>query len=77
MKAMKVLQKILLTFAMAVGLSLAVSAQKPDEPKKIPPKQPPPVIIPAQPKPPKNDEKPKKPSFAFVVAKSRESAEST
>lgn len=64
---MKVLQKILCTFAMVIGLSMAVSAQKTDDQKKPPPKPPPPVINPGQ-KPPKPDDKPKKPGMAFVVA---------
>ncbi len=64
---MKVLQRILLTFAIVLGLSLAVSAQR-DGPKKPPPKPPPPVINPEGKKPPKDD-KPKKPSFALIVGK--------
>ena len=63
---MKVLQKIIFTFAMVLGLSLAVSAQK-DDPKKPPPKPPPPVIYPGQ-KPPKSDDKPKKPGMIFTIA---------
>lgn len=55
---MKVLQKILFTFAMVIGLTFAVSAQKDD---KKPPKPPPPVVTP-QPKPPPDSNKPKKPS---------------
>jgi len=67
-KTMKVLQKILFTFAMVVGLSLAVSAQKDDQ-KKHPPKQPPPVINPGEnKKPPKNEGKPKKSSAEFIIA---------
>jgi len=61
MKVMKVLQKILFTFAMMVGLSLGVSAQK-DGDKKPPPKNPAPRIDPAPPKPPK-----KPGGDAFVV----------
>ena len=69
MKAMRVLQKILFTFAMVVGLSLAVSAQK-DDPKKPPPKEKPPVVNPAPTKPPPDSNKPKKPASAFVIWKS-------
>ena len=69
---MRVIQKILLTFAMVVGLSLAVWAQK-DNPKKAPPKGTPPVVTP-QPKPPPREtpkEKPKKdkPAFSFLARK--------
>ncbi len=60
-KVMKVLQNILFTFAMVVGLSLGVSAQK-DGDKKPPPKNPAPRIDPAPPKPPK-----KPGGNAFVV----------
>ncbi len=63
---MTVLQKILLTLAMVVGLSLGVSAQK-NDPKK-PPKPPPPVINPGDKKPPKGDDKPKKPNGAVSIA---------
>ena len=48
---MKVLQKTVFTFAIVMGLSFAVFAQK-DEQKKHPPKQTPPVITPAPTKPP-------------------------
>jgi len=71
MKAMKVIQKILFTVAMVVGLSLSVSAQKGDE-KKPPPKGTPPVVTPGPKNPPPkgNPDKPKKPGFALVVWKS-------
>lgn len=65
---MKVLHKILFTFAMVVGLSLAVSAQKNDDQKKPPPKGNPPVVTPGDKKPPKNEDKPKKSSIGFVLA---------
>ena len=69
---MRVLQKILFSCVMVVGLSIAVFAQK-DEPKKKPPKQDPPVINPAPQKPPpKKDDKQKKPS-ALIVLASKES----
>ena len=68
---MKVLEKILLTFAMVIGLSLAVSAQKGDDQKK-PPKTKPPVVTPPNKKPPKNEDKPKK--SAFDRASKRESS---
>jgi len=60
---MKVLQKLLFTFAMIAGLSLAVSAQK----DKPPPKPPPPVVTPGDKKPPKGDDKPKKPNSGVVA----------
>lgn len=64
---MRVLQKILFTFALIAGLSFAVVAQKED---KKPPKPPPPVINPGEgKKPPKNDDKPKKPTEALVAGK--------
>lgn len=75
---MKVLQKILFTFAMVIGLSLAAMAQSHDDTKKpTPPKQDPPVVTP-QPKnpPPRNDPRPpKKPGIAFILWKN-ESGES-
>lgn len=64
---MKELQKILFAFAMVIGLSMAVAAQK-EDPKKPPPKPPPPVIKPGEGKKPKED-KPKKPGMAFIAAK--------
>ena len=57
MKAMRVLQKILLTFAMVAGLSVAAFAQK-EDPKKPPPKPSPPVVNPAPTKPPPDPKKP-------------------
>ena len=69
MKAMRVLKKILFTFVLVTGMSFAVSAQKDDQ-KKPPPKPPPPVINPGEgKKPPKNDDKPKKPTFALFDIK--------
>ncbi len=58
---MKKLQKILFTFAVVVGLSVAAFAQK-DGDKKPPPKTPPPRIDPAPKTPPK-----KPGGGAFVV----------
>ena len=69
MIAMRVLQKILFTFAMVVGLSVAAFAQK-DDPKKPPPKEKPPVVNPAPTKPPPDSKKPKKPASALVIWKS-------
>ena len=67
---MKNLQKLLVTTAMVISLSLAVSAQK-EEPKKPPPKGEAPVVVPKpkNPKPketPKQD-KPNKPEFAIFA----------
>jgi hypothetical protein len=71
---MKVLQKILFTFAVVLGLSLGVFAQK-DDPKK-PRKPTPPVITPAPDKPPpKKDDKPKK-SFVEIALITKESFDS-
>jgi hypothetical protein len=65
---MKALQKILFTFAMVVGLSIAVSAQKHDNPKKPPPKDNPPVVNPTVKPPPKGDERPpKRPRSALIA----------
>ena len=72
--AMKVLRHILFTVVMVAGLSLAVSAQKQDDPKRTPPKGTPPVINPIQ-KPPPDSNKPKKPSYSLVVFKAPEPAE--
>jgi hypothetical protein len=65
---MRVLQKILFTFAMVAGLSIAVFAQKEDDKKpKTPPKSSPPVVNPAPTKPPPN--KSKKSDNAMIVWK--------
>lgn len=66
---MKVIQKIIFTFAMVTGLSVAAFAQK-DNPKPPPPKEKPPVVVP-QPKnpPPKDSDKPKKPSSEMAMWK--------
>lgn len=60
---MKVLQKLLFTFAIVVGLSIGIYAQKDDQ-KKPPPKGNPPVVTPQPKNPP-----PKKPANALVVWK--------
>jgi len=67
---MRVIKQIFLTVAVAIGLSLAVCAQK-DDGQKRPPRNPP-VVDPGN-KPPKNppkdgDKKPKKPGFAMEIA---------
>lgn len=64
---MQVLQKLIFTFAMVVGLTFAVSAQKDD--KKPPPKGDPPVVTP-QPKNPRPQKPPKKSSDVLVFWKS-------
>jgi hypothetical protein len=67
---MRIIKQIFLTFAITIGLSLAVCAQKDDQ--KRPPKNPP-VVNPGE-KPPKGnppkgeDKKPKKPGFAMEIA---------
>jgi hypothetical protein len=66
-KKMKVLQKIIFTFAMVIGLSMAVSAQKNNDQKKPPPKENPPVVTPNVKKPPKNDDRPKRPGSALIA----------
>ena len=65
---MRAVKKILFTFAMVVGLSIAAFAQKGDDQKKPPPKNPPPVVTPGDKKPPKGDDKPRKPGMAFIIA---------
>ena len=67
---MKVLQKILFTFAMVTGVTIALSAQ--NDPKKPPPKDPPPVINPQPKNPPPQkppETKPIKPSGAEAIWK--------
>ena len=67
---MRIIKQIFLTFAISVGLSLVVSAQKDDQ--KRPPKDPP-VVNPGN-RPPKgnppkgDDKKPKKPGYAMEIA---------
>lgn len=56
---MRSMKKILFTFAMVVGLSVAAFAQKDGD--KKPPKPPPPVVNPQPKPPPKDNDKPKKP----------------
>lgn len=68
-KAMKVLQKILFTFAMVAGLSFAVMAQKDDQKKPPPKEKPPVVVIPPKNNPPPDSNKPKKPGMAFILWK--------
>ena len=70
---MGAVHKILLMLAMVIGLSIAAFAQKGDDQKKPPPKPPPPVVNPAPTKPPKGDDKPKKPGMALVIIASKES----
>jgi len=66
---MKFVKKILFVFVLLGGLSLASMAQKNDDPKKLPPKNPPPVINPGKgnQNPPKGDNKPKKPNGGAAV----------
>jgi hypothetical protein len=64
-KKMKVFQKLLFTLIAIAGLSVAASAQKQDNPKKPPPKENPPVVTPNV-KPPKNDDRPKKPRSELI-----------
>lgn len=64
----KVLMKFLFVLVAVVGLTLSVSAQKGDD-KKRPPKDPP-KVEPSdknRPKDPPKDDKPKKPSMAFIL----------
>ena len=74
-KAMKILEKTLLSIAMVIGLSVGVHAQK--DGRRPPKKDPPPVVTP-QPKnppgqrPPSDGKKPKKPSSAILFWKSED-----
>ncbi len=52
---------------MIIGLTMAVTAQKHQDPKKPPPKQNPPVVTPNIKKPPKGEDKPKKPESAQLA----------
>lgn len=70
---MKKLREIVFVLVAVAGLSLAVSAQK-DDKKEKPPKNPPsvdPGKKPPRDNPPKDDNKPKKPDFAFVLVVDR------
>ncbi len=71
---MNSLRQIIFTLVAVVVLSLAVSAQK-NDPKKPPPKPKPPVINPGDKKPPKNEDKPKKPEMSFVLVYKEGSAD--
>lgn len=65
---MNMLRKILFVIFAAAGLTLGVSAQKNDPPKR-PPKDPPKVEPKEKPprEKPQEDKKPKKPGMAYVV----------
>jgi hypothetical protein len=67
---MRNLEKILMSCAMVIGLSMAVSAQRNDDQKKPPPKETPPVVNPQQKNPPPRENKPKKPDYSLVVYRS-------
>ncbi len=68
---MNTLKQILFTFAVVIGLSIGISAQKKDDQKKPPPKPPPPVVNPGGEKPPRGkpreSDKPKKPGMAYSI----------
>lgn len=73
---MKILKELFLVIAVAVALSLSVTAQKKDD--KRPPKPTPPVVRPGGDKnppketpPPRDDRKPKKPEMGFLVVVNR------
>lgn len=73
---MKTLKQLILTFAVVIGLSMAVLAQKDDQ-KKPPPKEPPPTVNPPREKPPprnppREGDKPKKPGMAYSIAQRNE-----
>jgi len=66
---MKVLQKILFTVSMVVGLSLSVWAQKEAPKKDPPPKGTPPVVTPVPKAPPPKEPEKKKPNSEVAVWK--------
>lgn len=71
---MNTLKQILFTFAVVIGLSIAISAQK-NDPKKPPPKDPPPVVNPREkppPQKPREGDKPKKPGMEYSMASLKE-----
>ena len=71
---MNTLKQLILTFAVVIGLSMAVLAQKDDQ-KKPPPKEPPPVVNPREKPPPRNpprEDKPKKPGMALSMSVRKE-----
>jgi hypothetical protein len=61
---MKSLKKIILMFAVVISVALSVSAQNDDQ--KRPPKPKPPVVDPKE-KPPKGNDRPKKPGMSFYA----------
>ena len=68
---MNTLKQLIFTFAVVIGLSIAVSAQKDDQ-RRPPPKDPPPTVNPPREKPPPqkppgDEKKPKKPEMAFAI----------
>ena len=69
---MKGLRQIIFTTAMVIGLALTASAQKPDDPKHRPPKDPPPKVNPGPKErpprgnPPPKDDRKKPGAFYFV-----------
>lgn len=62
---MKIFKQLLLGSVMVIGLAFTAFAQKDDQKKPRPPKEPPPKVEPAPEKPPprnpRDDPKPKKP----------------
>lgn len=73
---MKTLKKIIFVFAVVVGLTFSVSAQKGDQKGGRPPKEKPPTVDPGNKNtpPPRGNppkEKPGKPGMAFIAAPNR------
>ncbi|MGB7208580.1 MAG: hypothetical protein WBD27_07965 [Pyrinomonadaceae bacterium] len=73
---MNTLKQILFTFAVVIGLSIGILAQRNDDQKKPPPKEPPPTVNPRGEKPPPRnpprEEKPKKPGMAYSLVQAKE-----
>jgi hypothetical protein len=73
---MKVLRQAIFTFFVFAALTLTVSAQRDDRKPERPPKNPPTIDPgrgkpPRDPRPPKSDDKPKKPEESFVIVAKR------
>ena len=66
---MKNFRHIFVGFLLLIGLTVGVSAQRGNDPKKPPPKNNPPKVEPVEKpaRPPRGDDKPKKPGSGFAL----------
>jgi len=70
---MRLVKEIIFMFVLLAGLSVASMAQKGDDPKKTPPKQPAPSVNPGKGNnQPKGENKPKKPNGGQAVLRRKE-----